>query len=121
MGAAYRNSNAYDNGAISVAAIADVRSRTFSGGTILRADVNTILNGLQNAVGHTHTYYDQVTLHDYGNVDGGSYAITGTTQGSTTAYGGAIVLSTAILASEVNIMANKATEASSHSHQYADN
>ena len=119
MGSAVRTTDAY-GGALSQASIDDIRTRIYPGGKIYYADVLSIYNGLFNSAGHTHTFYDQVTLHDYGNYDGGSSAITNTTAGGSNGQG-APGLSPIVYASQISTMQNAALGWENHSHSFTDN
>lgn len=116
MGAVARTTGAY-GGAISAATITDVRSRVGSGKIIYYSDILTIYNGLFNSAGHTHSYYDQVTLYDYGNLNGGSSAVNRDTGGGSNGQS-APGLSSVIYSSQVSTMQSAASGWKNHTHTH---
>ena len=116
MGSVARTTAGY-GGAISQATIDDVRTRVGSGKVIYYNDVLTIYNGLFNSAGHTHSYYDQVTLYDYGNRSGGSSAATRDTGGGSNGQS-APGLSTLIYASQISTMQSAASGWKNHTHTH---
>ena len=116
MGAVTRTTGGYA-GALDQATINDIRTRMGSGKLIYRSDVLSIYNGLFNSAGHTHYYYDQISLHDYGNVDGGSSAVGRDTGGGSNGQS-APGLSAVIYASQVSTMQSAATGWRNHSHYH---
>jgi hypothetical protein len=116
MGSTTRSTAAYA-GAITAATITDIRTRVVSGGLIRRSDIEAIYNGIFNAASHTHSYYDQTALYDFGNVNRGSSAVTRDTGGGSngqTAPG----LSTVIYASQVSTMQSAAAGWKNHTHTH---
>lgn len=121
MGATARGTGSY-GGAISAATIADIRARIVPGGLIYYSDIAAIYDGLNNASGHTHSYYDQYYGNTYGNKALPIPPYTGgvgstTDSASATAGGG---LSSKIYASEVNNMNTMASDWQNHSHTFTD-
>jgi hypothetical protein len=121
MGAAVRTTSGYA-GAITQARIDEIRASIGVGKLIRQSDINGIYDGLYNSNGHTHSYYDQISLHDYGNYNGGSSAGGYTTAGATPGY--AFTLNTKVLASDINNFINQCVGTygwRNHSHSFTDN
>jgi hypothetical protein len=96
MGTATRTSDASTANPMSLATNNDIRSRMVAGQKITSADIAAINTAWNNWNLHQHTYYDQVSLFDFGNVNGGSSSQTGTTgEGPTTTLAGPSGLITA--------------------------
>lgn len=84
MGSNTKTTDQSGTAPISAATIADIRTRIARGSRILASDMQTIRNALASWNAHTHTYFDQVSLFDFGNVDGGSSSQTLTSGGAGT-------------------------------------
>ena len=118
MGSAARSTNATTN-QMSAATIADIRTRIYSGGKMYYSDINAIMLALQAYSGHAHSYFDQISSHSYGNVDGGSSSNSyGTTAAPGTNYGSNTTSKAS--ASDVNFMNGYARAFQNHTHDYTD-
>ena len=117
MGSAARNTGGTTN-QMSAATIADIRTRIVSNGKMYYSDINAIMSALQAYSGHTHDYYDQVTSHSYGNVDGGSSAQNLTSTAAPATNYGASTTSKAS-ASDVNFMNGYARAFQNHTHDHS--
>lgn len=117
MGSAARNTGAYTT-PFTGAEIAAVKARIASTAIMYKVDIQYIYDKLWG-VGHYHTYFDQVTLYDVGNYNGGSSSATrnSSTTGVNTA---AFTLSDVCYASEVNKMNAAAGGWKNHTHTVDD-
>lgn len=84
MGTATRNTNQSGSAPLTQATIDQIRGRITVGAKILGSDLQTIRDAFNTWNSHTHDYFDQVTLFDFGNVDGGSSSQTLTSGGAGT-------------------------------------
>jgi hypothetical protein len=97
--------------------IVDVQGRMVAGQKITSADINIIRDAVVGWNLHTHDYYDQVTLNDFGNVNGGSSSQNLTSgQGPGTASS---VASGVITAAVVNEYNTAAAALKNHSHTHS--
>jgi len=97
--------------------IVSVQGRMVAGQKITSADINIIRDAVVGWNLHTHDYYDQVTLNDFGNVNGGSSSQNLTSgQGPGTASSVASGVITAAVINEYNAAA---TAIKNHSHTHS--
>jgi hypothetical protein len=88
-----------------------------TGQKITSSDITAIRNAIAAWNGHTHDYFDQQTLHDFGNVGSG-----GTSQTLTSGGGPDTTCATPsgkITASVINESQNKATDIKNHYHTHS--
>jgi hypothetical protein len=121
MGSATRTTGSYA-GAITQARINELRASIGTGKLIRQSDIDSIYAGLYNSNGHTHSYFSQITLNDYGDGLGGTTTSGAyTTAGATPGY--PFTLNTKVLASDINNFINQCVGVygwRNHSHSYTD-
>ena len=116
MGSVDRTTGQSGSNPIGNPTIVDVKSRMTSGQKITSSDINTIRDALVGWNLHSHDYYDQTALYDFGNVNGGSSSQTLTSgQGPSTASSQALGVITAAVINEFNAAA-AAIKNHSHTH-----
>ncbi len=82
MGSASRSVSQSGTAPITQATINAIRGRIAVGQKVLASDLQTIRDAFNSWNSHTHDYFDQVTLYDFGNVNGGSSSQTLTSGGA---------------------------------------
>jgi hypothetical protein len=117
MGQVDRTTDASPTNPITLATNNNIRGRMVAGQKITLADIGAIRDAINAWSGHTHDYFDQVTLHDFGNVGSG-----GTSQ-TLTSGGGPDSTCTApsgkITASVINESQTKANGLKNHLHTHS--
>ena len=116
MGSADRSTSQSGTNPIGNPTIVDVKSRMTGGQKITGYDIGIIRDALVGWNLHSHDYYDQTALYDYGNVNSGSSSQTLTSgQGPGTASSVASGVITAAIVNEYNAAA-AALKDHSHTH-----
>jgi hypothetical protein len=124
MSSTTRTTGTYAGG-ITQATIDDVLTRIGVGKVIRVADVQTIYDGIINAVGHTHSYYDISYEHNYGNKDSGTSASNYTTGGASpgSSFPWSNTVGGLVRAADINQFVNLCVGTNgwrNHSHSYTD-
>jgi hypothetical protein len=117
MGSVDRTTDASPTNPITLATNNDIRGRMVAGQKITLADIGAIRDAINAWNGHTHDYFDQVTLHDFGNVGSGGSSQTLTSGGGPDTT--CATPSGTITASVINESQNKATAIKNHYHTHS--